>query len=257
VLLVGLGLAGLGLAGRTVLGYGDTGGAVSVAAGPPAAPGPAARGAASGTRATPTRSTPTRSTPTKPAATRSARPKTARPGPIRLPQNGSGVLVTVPGSVRAPGGGKVVRVQVEEGLGKAIRQEPSDFADAVLSTLNDDRSWGHGGSLTFARTDGAAEVTVVLATAGTSAGLCRPLVTFGRLSCAVGPRAVLTAVRWVEGTPEFPDLAVYRRYLVNHEVGHVLGRRHETCPGAGRLAPVMQQQTKQVAPCRPNAWPYP
>ncbi len=253
MLLAGL-LAGLGLAGRTVLRYGDTGGPVSVAAEPPPAPGPAARGAPSGTK-----SAATRSTPTKSAATRSPRPKTARPGPIRLPQNGSGVLVTVPGSVRAPGDGKAVRVrvQIEEGLGSALRQQPSDFADAVLSTLNDDRSWGRGGSLTFARTDGAADVTVVLATAGTSAELCRPLVTFGRLSCAVGSRAVLTAVRWVEGTPEFPDLAVYRRYLVNHEVGHLLGHRHETCPGAGRLAPVMQQQTKQVAPCRPNAWPYP
>jgi hypothetical protein len=181
------------------------------------------------------------------------------PGPIRLPQNGSGVLVTVPGSARAPGGGRVVRVrvQIEQGLGTAIRQDPSAFADAVLDTLNDDRSWGHGGSLTFARTDGAAEVTVVLASPGTSAELCRPLRTLGRLSCGVGSRAVLTAYRWVEGTTEFPDLAVYRRYLINHEVGHVLGHHHETCPAAGRLAPVMQQQTKQVAPCRPNAWPYP
>jgi hypothetical protein len=43
--------------------------------------------------------------------------------------------------------------------------------------------------------------------------------------------------------------------MVNHEVGHVLGRGHAFCPAAGAPAPVMVQQTKGVAPCRPNPWP--
>ena len=146
-----------------------------------------------------------------------------------------------------------MRVEVEDG----VDVDRAAFAEAVLATLNDDRSWGHGGRLTFARTDGDADVVVVLASPQTSARLCRPLQTFGKLSCRSGQRAVLTSYRWLLGTPEFPDLAVYRQYVVNHEVGHVLGHGHEQCGGAGRLAPVMQQQTKRVAPCRPNAWPYP
>ncbi|HEX8498014.1 MAG TPA: DUF3152 domain-containing protein, partial [Actinomycetales bacterium] len=85
----------------------------------------------------------------------------------------------------------------------------------------------------------------------------RPLDTRGTLSCSIGDRAIITSHRWAVGTPEFPDLAVYRQYVVNHEVGHVLGKGHEQCPGAGQVAPVMQQQTKKVAPCTPNAWPFP
>ena len=63
--------------------------------------------------------------------------------------------------------------------------------------------------------------------------------------------------RWANATEEFASLEVYREYVVNHEVGHVLGHHHQQCPGKGRLAPVMQQQTIKVAPCRPNGWPFP
>lgn len=204
-----------------------------------AAPTPTSRPAAKPS-ANPSRSTPT-STPTSTRAAGTAR--------------GTGRLVAVPGRAAAPGRGPVttVRVEVEQG----VEVDPGQFADAVLATLNDDRWWGHGGARTFARTSGSADVVVVLASPQTSARMCLPLQTFGKLSCRSGNRAVLTSYRWARGTEEFPDLGVYRQYVVNHEVGHVLGHGHEQCGGAGRLAPVMQQQTKRVAPCRPNAWPFP
>ncbi|MHA6782315.1 DUF3152 domain-containing protein [Pseudonocardia saturnea] len=173
-----------------------------------------------------------------------------------VPQVGTGSISVVPGAVPAPGPGPVrtVRVEVEDGL--AV--DGAAFADFVLATLNDPRGWGRDGALSFARTDGEAAIVVVLASPDTAAALCRPLVTHGRLSCRIGSRAVLTYFRWVEAVPDYgDDRTGYRRYLVNHEVGHVLGHGHEPCPGPGAPAPVMQQQTKGLLGCAPNSWPHP
>ena len=146
-----------------------------------------------------------------------------------------------------------MRVEVEGGL--AV--DPEAFAQFVLDTLNDPRSWSHDG-LTFSGTDGDADVVVVLASPETSAAMCEPLVTYGKLSCRRGPQAIITMYRWVNGMEDYgDDLTGYRQYVINHEVGHVLGHGHESCPAAGEPAPVMQQQTKDVDPCEPNPWPYP
>lgn len=173
-----------------------------------------------------------------------------------VPQSGSGRLVVVKGSVPAPGKGTVVKIRVEVEAGLPVDRDA--FADFVLDTLNDSRSWGHGGRMTFARTDGAAKIRVVLASPDTSARLCRPLQTFGRLSCRSGDAAVLTLYRWVKAIPEYgTDRTGYRNYVVNHEVGHGLGHGHEFCPGRGKRAPVMMQQTKGLKGCLPNPWPFP
>ena len=86
--------------------------------------------------------------------------------------------------------------------------------------------------------------------------LCAPYRTRGEVSCHHGNRVVLNAKRWLLGADSYgSDLTNYRRYLVNHEFGHALGKRHENCPGRGKLAPVMMQQTKGLGPCRKNPWP--
>lgn len=198
-----------------------------------------------------TSSTPTTSIPGLTVADRAAGLRSTD-----IPQHGTGHLVVVPGSPAAPGTGTVKRVRVEVEQGLAV--DGADFADFVLDTLNDPRGWGHGGRMRFARTSGATDLRVVLASPRTSMDLCAPLQTKGTLSCGKNSTAVLTLYRWVKATPDYgDDRTGYRRYLVNHEVGHTLGHHHEKCAGRGALAPVMMQQTKGLKGCRPNSWPYP
>ena len=143
---------------------------------------------------------------------------------------GGGEFDTVPGSAPAPGQGEIrtIRVEVERGL----PVDGARFAEFVLATLNDDRGWGHDGAMTFARTDGDAPITVVLASPDTSARLCGD---------AAHPRHALVPQRPARRADlpplgqrdrEYADnVTGYRQYVVNHEVGHALGHGHERCPG--------------------------
>ncbi|CAG7604314.1 DUF3152 domain-containing protein [Actinacidiphila bryophytorum] len=180
----------------------------------------------------------------------------------------SGAFDTVPGHQAAPGKGKVMtfRVDVEQGL-------PLDaqlFSDTVFKTLNDSRSWGHGGTMTFERVStGHADIVVTLASPGTTAKWCARSgldTTIENVSCdaASTPRTMINAYRWAQGADTYgPRLMhAYRQMLINHEVGHRLGHGHVGCPRAGAPAPVMMQQTKFLSlnggpTCRPNAWPFP
>lgn len=115
------------------------------------------------------------------------------------------------------------------------------------------------GEVAFERVDsGPVDVEVVLASPALTDRLCAPLLTEGSLSCGNGSTAVLNSVRRLRGADAYAgDLASCRQYVVNHEVGHTIGHHHERCAGAGRLAPVMMQQTKGVGACLPSPWPYP
>ncbi|WP_066581554.1 DUF3152 domain-containing protein [Cellulomonas timonensis] len=173
---------------------------------------------------------------------------------LDVPRSAGGTLVVVPGSQAAPGPGEVrtIRIEVEAGLDVDLGL----FAHTVMSTLNDPRGWGADGSITFARTDGDADLRVVLASPALVDTMCAPLETVGKVSCGIKGHAVLNYLRWVDGSQAWAgDKVGYRQYLVNHEVGHVLGHRHEYCGGSGELAPLMQQQTGSMAPCKPNPWP--
>ncbi|MCU1432456.1 MAG: hypothetical protein JWP95_1561 [Actinotalea sp.] len=175
---------------------------------------------------------------------------------LAVPTSGSGDLVVVPGAAPAPLTDRpvrTVRVEVEGGL----EIDGALFAQLVMATLNDARGWSADGSVTFARTDGEADLRVVLASPDLVDELCAPLDTVGRFSCGTNGHAVLNHTRWVQATEEFSDRALYRQYLVNHEVGHLLGHPHEDCPADGAVAPLMQQQSVTVAPCTPNGWPFP
>lgn len=143
-------------------------------------------------------------------------------------------------------------VEVEQPLPFA----PTQVAREIDAALADPRGWGGRLGLTLRRVDGAPGFRILLATPETTDALCAPLETAGRVSCRNGSLVVLNAVRWVSAVPWYADdVPAYRIYLVNHEVGHALGRAHEQCPGAGSPAPVMQQQTYGLQGCRRSVWP--
>jgi hypothetical protein len=154
--------------------------------------------------------------------------------------------------------GRLLRyvVRVEKGL----PFKPEDTARAVHRTLSDRRSWVGSGRwrLALVTQRDRADFVIYLATPATTDRLCAPLRTFGQVSCQNGSRVVLNAERWAKGARSYgSDVAAYRVYLVNHEVGHRLGHNHVGCPGKDRRAPVMMQQTKGLDGCRRNTWPDP
>lgn len=130
------------------------------------------------------------------------------------------------------------------------------FNSFVISTLNDPRSWYSAG-FRF-REDPSSRFRVVLAEPAAADRLCLPLRTHGTLSCQNGDVVALNADRWRNGTSDWDgSIDDYRRYMVNHEVGHLIGQRHPTprCPAPGTPSAVMEQQTKGLAGCRGNVWP--
>ncbi|MGW2649524.1 DUF3152 domain-containing protein [Streptomyces sp. NPDC001393] len=192
--------------------------------------------------------------------------KMDRKYPLSATLKGPGKFDTVPGFDKAPGTGQkyTYRVDVEQGLGL----DGGLFAEAVQKTLNDDRSWGHGGTRTFERiSSGKPDFVITLASPGTTAQWCAKSgldTTEDNVSCdsAATERVMINAYRWAEGSTTYGDkIHAYRQMLINHEVGHRLGHGHVTCQKDGELAPVMQQQTKFLdhdgIHCLPNPWPYP
>ncbi|MEV3874380.1 DUF3152 domain-containing protein [Streptomyces sp. NPDC049906] len=180
---------------------------------------------------------------------------------------GSGAFEAVSGFAKAPGRGKLFRyrVDVEEGLGL----DGGLFAEAVHKTLNDNRSWAHGGGRAFERvSSGTADFVITLASPGTTGAWCAKSgldVTIDNVSCdsASTERVMINAYRWAQGSETYGDdrIHAYRQMLINHEVGHRLGFNHVSCQTDGALAPVMQQQTKflehEGIRCRANPWAFP
>lgn len=185
-----------------------------------------------------------------------------------FPASGPGTWRYAGGRSEVFGGGgglRRFRVAVETNIADA---ELAGFARTVEQTLGDPRSWIGSGERRLQRVPGgsAYDFTILLATGETTRRLCATGYMDTRVdgvsytSCRLPGRVVINLNRWRLSVPDYVDggteLAVYRAYVINHEVGHELGRGHEKCPGKGRPAPTMQQQTFGLKGCTANPWPY-
>lgn len=185
------------------------------------------------------------------------------PGRTVAPESGTGRVsgIAMPG-IAAPSVNPIrtirVGLQVEQGAGV----DAAEAARIVAATLGDARGWQTRDRVRFravspeSTAEGDVDITIVLASPTLTDKLCKPLRTNGQVSCFNLRKVVLNVRRWTEGVPGYGgDLASYRQYLVNHEIGHGLYHGHVECPRKGALAPIMLQQTKGLDGCRPNAWP--
>jgi hypothetical protein len=176
---------------------------------------------------------------------------------VYLPQSGPGTYQAAKKSVRSRSShGALIRydVRIEDGLSI----DPDKAAVLIQGVLDDPRSWRGTRRWRFELVPVGQSATLhaYIVTPNTTDRLCAPYLTRGEVSCRNGDRVVLNAKRWLFGVDSYgSDLTNYRRYLVNHEFGHALGKHHLDCPGPGRLAPVMMQQTKGLGACRKNPWP--
>ncbi|MEV7166733.1 DUF3152 domain-containing protein [Streptomyces microflavus] len=203
--------------------------------------------------------------PAPPPATPSAAPASPTPSPPAgerppsasdVPASGPGTFTVARAGVTTSGKGEPYRVEVEDGIGV----DPDRAAEDIAAILADPRGWSHGGERTFRQvTDKSAGLVVKIGTAATTDRLCGAygLKTRGEVNCRGGEQVMVNLKRWQLGSPQFDGpVAEYRALIINHEVGHWLGRGHETCPGKGRPAPAMMQQIDGLKGCVANAWPY-
>jgi hypothetical protein len=179
-----------------------------------------------------------------------------------VPERASGHLkaVPVPGkdSTR-PGRTVTYSLEIEEGLGA----DAPAVARTVHSVLTDRRGWETQDHVRFVHVSprrqsaGAdVDIRITLASPALTDKLCAPLRTMSKLDCFNLDRAVLNYRNWHDGIKAYRgDLAGYRAYLINHEVGHGLGYGHAHCHTKGTPAQVMIQQTISLQGCTPWPWP--
>jgi hypothetical protein len=149
---------------------------------------------------------------------------------------------------------RIVRYHVET-RGR-ITTSLNRFKAQAQETYEDPRGW-RGAGIEFVPVARGGAFTLVLSQAGRVPSFSP--VCSAMWSCRVGRFVIINQDRWKHASPAWNAarlaLRDYRHMVVNHETGHWLGLGHASCPGPGRKAPVMMQQSKGLGGCRFNPFP--
>jgi hypothetical protein len=208
------------------------------------------------------------STPARPMAAAGGAPRVAPMGSGGRREAGRALEAGAPTS-DSPEGFAVLAGSSEAGTGPTVRFtvevepatgiDPAEALEVAEEALYDARSWSRDTHLVRVADPAQADIRLLFATPTVVDRLCDEagLDTFGVYSCWNGRFAAINSWRYAFGATGFDEQASYRRYVVNHEVGHGLGHRHVRCPQPGAIAPVMLQQSASLEGCVANGWPHP
>lgn len=137
-------------------------------------------------------------------------------------------------------------VAIEDGINYPINL----FKKYIKSILSDSRSW----CVNFIEDKINPDFCIILSKRETIINICN-LVD---LSCADFMKNIIyiNYNNWINGS-KLSKLTLddYRTYVINHEVGHILGIHTHFNPRKGCKTPVMNQSTNGIGKGLPNQWP--
>lgn len=146
-----------------------------------------------------------------------------------------------------------------------VRYSNHSLKSKVLKVLKDKDGWESIDKIVFkyvdwntlASIDSKNKIPIRLSNNKTIVKMCG-FKEIEKLSCCnMQTKEVwLNFYRWKNGAkPSKLSLDKYRSYMINHEVGHALGRLHAKCECEGCSAPIMMQHTISIGKCKPNFKP--
>ncbi len=138
------------------------------------------------------------------------------------------------------------KVRIEKGINRNLK----NFQTEIHNIISNKKSW----KVNFIQNQINFDFEIILAKARNITKYC----SFNGLSCVdiYYKKIYINNYRWVNGAkPSKLDIKNYRIYLILHEVGHILGMKHEEPPKKKILTKVMVQQTLNIGNGIPNPWP--
>ncbi len=143
-------------------------------------------------------------------------------------------------------------------IGENVNYNQKKFENEVVAILSPKRTKNWGVEFRKVATLKAADFEIILSTPENIKQICWAIDNVRNLSCADIANKVIfiNFYRWMHGSNfHHVNMKDYRKYVINHEVLHILGMQHQQCPGPGELAPVLLQQTDTLDGCIFNPEP--